>query len=53
MQNIRPAKAFSLARETPNFVYFASFFGKIPFECVKNNSFGIWMHQFFLARHEI
>jgi len=23
-----PAEAFNLARETPNFVYFASFFGK-------------------------
>jgi len=35
MHNIRPAEAFNLARETPNFVYFASFLEKTPFECVK------------------
>ncbi len=40
MHNIRPAEAFNLARETPNFVYFASFFGKTAFECVK--TYHLW-----------
>jgi len=47
MNNIRPAgqmwpaEAFNLARKTPNFVYFASFFWKkTPFECVK--TYHLW-----------
>jgi hypothetical protein len=28
MHNIRPVEAINMARETPNFVYFASFFDK-------------------------
>ncbi len=40
MHNIRPAEAFNLARETPNFVYFASFLEKTPFECVK--TYHLW-----------
>jgi len=35
-----PAEAFNLARKTPKFVYFASFFGKTPFECVK--TYHLW-----------
>jgi hypothetical protein len=34
-----PAEALNLAREAPNFVYFACFFDKTPFECVKNYQF--------------
>jgi len=60
MHNIRPAgqmwpvEAFNLARETPKFVYFASFLEKTPFECVK--TYHLWpldMSKKILARHEI
>ncbi len=46
MHNIRPAgqmwpvEAFNLAHKPPNFVYFASFFGKTHFTCVK--TYHIW-----------
>jgi len=61
MHNIRPAgqmwpaEAFNLARELPNFVYFASFFGKQhPLNLLKHINFGPWICQKKnLARHEI
>jgi len=54
MHNIRPAEAFNLARETPNFVYFASFRKKHPLNVLKHIIFGPWICQKkFLARHEI
>jgi len=41
MHNIRPAEAFNLARETPNFVYFASFFDKYTLcSCVE--TYQLW-----------
>jgi len=36
-----PAEAFNLARETPNFLHFASFFGKKhPLSVLKHINFG-------------
>jgi len=32
-----------MARKTPNFVYFASFFEKTPFNGLKRINFGPWM----------
>jgi hypothetical protein len=50
-----PAEAFNLAREAPNFVYFASCFDKNTFECV--TTYILWpldmAKKIFLARHEI
>jgi len=56
MHNIRPsgqmwsAEAFNLARETPNFVYYVSFFVNV----LKHINFGPWISQKkILALHEI
>jgi len=57
MHNIRPAEAFNLAREPPNFVSFVSFLLlKTPFECVK--TYQLWLldkskKNFGPPRHEI
>jgi hypothetical protein len=51
MHNIRragqmwPAEAFNVARKTPNFVYFASFFDDHPLNVLKRINFGPWKWQ--------